>query len=92
MIRMLLGVYKKVRKPSLYINIEGIKGLVRTRRWRVAFRSVPRQMNAQADDMCCRAEAAGKMVEYRGAPPHGRTPIRRGDSVYCCGGAEVGGE
>ena len=75
MIRMLLGVYKKVRKPSLYINIEGIKGLVRTRRWRVAFRSVPRQMNAQADDMCRRAEAAGKMVEYRGAPSMDAPPL-----------------
>jgi hypothetical protein len=61
---MLLGVYKKVRKPSLYINVESIRGLVRDRRWRIAFRAVPRQMNAQADDMCRRAEAAGNMVEY----------------------------
>ena len=58
-IRMLLGVYKKVRKPSLYINVEGIKGLVRSRRWKVAFCAVPRQMNAQADDMCRQAEATG---------------------------------
>ena len=43
---MLLGVYKKVRKPSLYINIEGIKGTVRERRWKVAFRAVPRQLNS----------------------------------------------
>ena len=58
-IRMLLGVYKKVRKPSLYINVEGIKGLVRSRRWKVAFCAVPRQMNAQADDMCRLAKATG---------------------------------
>lgn len=64
-IRMLLGVYKKIRKPSLYVCVEGIKGLVREKRWNVAFRAVPRQMNAQADDMCRRAEAAGSTVEYR---------------------------
>jgi hypothetical protein len=39
---MLLGVYKKIRKPSLYITVENIKGLVREQRWSVAFRAVPR--------------------------------------------------
>lgn len=41
-IRMLLGVYKKVRKPSLYVKVEGIRALVRERRWKVAYRAVPR--------------------------------------------------
>ena len=41
-LRMLLGVYKKVRKPSLYINIESVRALCRERNWRVAFRAVPR--------------------------------------------------
>lgn len=63
-IRMLLGVYKKVRKPSLYIAIEGIRSIVRQQYWKVAYRAIPRQMNAQADDMCRRALAAGGKVEY----------------------------
>ena len=55
---MLLGVYKKFRKPSLYINIESVRALCREHGWRVAFRAVPRQMNSVADDMCRRAESA----------------------------------
>jgi hypothetical protein len=31
-IRMLLGVYKKIRKPSLYITVENIKRIVREQR------------------------------------------------------------
>ena len=75
-IRMLLGVYKKVRKPSLYINIEGIRGIVRERWWKVAFRAVPRQLNALADNMCRGAEAMGRLVEFRmGSLPGDAPPL-----------------
>ena len=73
---MLLGVYKKIRKPSLYITIKNIKGLVREKRWKAAFRAVPRQMNAQADDMCRRALAVGKQVEFlNGQVPEDAPPL-----------------
>ena len=63
-LRMLLGVYKKARKPSLYIAIESVRALCRERGWRVAFRAVPRQMNAVADDMCRRAEKENAKVSF----------------------------
>jgi hypothetical protein len=63
-IRLLLGIYKKARKPSIYLCIEGVKALARRRRWTIAFRYVPRQLNAVPDDMCRRAEAAGEEVRY----------------------------
>jgi hypothetical protein len=73
---MLLGVYKKVRKPSLYINIEAIRKTIRDRYWKAAFRAVPRQMNAHADDMCRRALEAGEKVEFcLGAIPGDAPPM-----------------
>jgi ribonuclease HI len=63
-IRLLLGIFKKARKPSLYLCVEGVRALAKQRKWRIAFRYVPRQLNSVADDMCRRAEAAGAVVEY----------------------------
>ena len=71
-IRMLLGVYKKVRKASLYLTIVAIQELVRSRKWVLAYRAVPRALNEQADDMCRRAAAANEVVEFElGALPEG---------------------
>jgi hypothetical protein len=64
MVRLLLGVYRKARKPSLYLTVEGVRTLARRIGWQVAFRYIPRQLNAIPDDMCRRAEAAGATVEY----------------------------
>ena len=41
-IRLLLGIFKKARKPSLYLCVEGVRALARQRKWRIAFRYVPR--------------------------------------------------
>jgi hypothetical protein len=65
-VRLLLGIYRKARKPSLYLCVEGVKTLARRMKWRIAFRYIPRQLNSVPDDMCRRAEAAGVLVEYVG--------------------------
>lgn len=44
-IRFLLRLYKRSSKPSLYLAIEEVKALVRSRHWEVAYRYVPRQLN-----------------------------------------------
>ena len=62
-IRLLLGIFKKARKPSLYLCVEGVRALAKQRKWRIAFRYVPRQLNSVADDMCRRAEASLARVE-----------------------------
>ena len=50
-IKWMLGLHKKVTKPSLYQSIMGAKQLIRRRGWQVSFRNVPRAYNAAADDM-----------------------------------------
>ncbi|HLP30904.1 MAG TPA: PHD finger domain-containing protein [Geothrix sp.] len=64
MVRLLLGIYRKARKPSLYLTVEGVRTLARRLRWQIAFRYIPRQLNAIPDDMCRRAEASEAIVEY----------------------------
>ena len=63
---MLLGIYRKAHKPSLYLCVEGVKTLAQQMRWRIAFRYIPCQLNSIPDDMCRRAEAAGMLVEFLG--------------------------
>ena len=46
-VRLLVGIYRKARKPSLYLCVEGVKTLARQMKWRIAFRYIPRQLNAQ---------------------------------------------
>lgn len=55
-IRFMLGIFKKIRKASIYTPVTHAKELLR--RVDVAFRHVPRHLNTVADDMCRRAEAA----------------------------------
>jgi hypothetical protein len=54
-IKMLLNMYKKVRKASIFNLITATKQLVRKRGWIVTYRNVPRALNVAADDMCRRA-------------------------------------
>jgi len=63
-IRHLLRLYKASSKPSLYLRLEGCKALVRKRRWAIAYRYVPRELNTVADDMATRARDTGATVEF----------------------------
>jgi len=56
LIRFLLGIFKKPRKPSLYQAVKEVKELVYRGRLRVSYRHVPRDLNTQADAMCRLAE------------------------------------
>jgi ribonuclease HI len=75
-IRHLLRLYNRSSKPSLYLALEGTKALVQRRKWRVAYRYVPRELNAPADDMCRRAREQEGAVEYwDGQLPEGAPPL-----------------
>jgi len=63
-IRHLLRLFKASTKPSLYLSLEGTKALVRRRRWAIAYRYVPRELNAAADYMATKVREAGATVEY----------------------------
>lgn len=76
MVRHLLRLYKRSAKPSLYLALEGVKVLVARMGWRLAYRYVPRELNAQADDMCLRARAREANVVFReGQVPADAPPL-----------------
>ena len=72
----MLRMFKSSSKPSLYLRLEGCKALVRQRRWAVAYRYVPRELNAAADNMCTQAREAGASIEHwDGVLPEGAPPV-----------------
>ena len=54
-VKWMLGLHKKVTKPSLYKNIMGAKQMIRRKGWKVTFQNIPRAYNSIADDMARRA-------------------------------------
>ena len=40
-IKWMLGIFKKVSKPSLYVQIMGAKALVRRKHWVMTYRNLP---------------------------------------------------
>ena len=58
-INFMLGVFKRPRKNSLYTAIEATKELARRWPHPVAYRHIPRDLNAVPDDMVRRARDKG---------------------------------
>jgi ribonuclease HI len=88
-IKAMLGVYKKVRKASLYTCIQAVKTLVSKRGWTVTYRNLPREYNVVADAMCREALALtdSQRVEYWSPGVSGDAPHTDLAAIYSLQGA-----
>jgi hypothetical protein len=59
------------------LTVEAVKALVSKRQWRVAYRYIPRIMNAPADDMCRRSrELRADVAFLDGHLPEDAPPLQ----------------
>ena len=64
------GIWKKPKKATIYQSIMGAKKLVSSRKWKVAYRNIPRELNTVPDYMCRTAEHNQRVEFWGGKIPN----------------------